>query len=119
MFEIAYFTERTGSMKIQYCDVKRDLQNAYFIITISYIIILMFIPIILIFICNTFIIMRILHVNKQRQKMFLESYSIQMSSVKNDAEAEPSKHGQNSKVKDRSYSKRTSGVILLFYCLSE
>lgn len=79
VFQIDYFTERTGGMHIQFCDIKRDYQHAYFLITMAYIFVIMLLPIIIIFVSNTFIITRILHVNRQREKMFLESYCMVMS----------------------------------------
>lgn len=78
MFQVDYFTKRAG-MNIQFCDIKRDYQHAYFLITMTYIMIIMFVPIILIFLSNTFIINRILHANRQREKMFLESFTMTMS----------------------------------------
>lgn len=55
--------------KYSYCDIQRSYRNHYFIITISYITLIMFIPIVVIFVCNTLIIYYVLKASKLRLGM--------------------------------------------------
>lgn len=52
-----------------YCDIQRTYSSHYFIITIFYIALIMFLPIVVIFVCNTLIIYYVLKASKLRLGM--------------------------------------------------
>ena len=56
-------------LTIQYCDIEKQYSVFYFRITIAYIVLTMLIPIIVIFLCNTIVIINIVKANKKRQSM--------------------------------------------------
>lgn len=63
----------------QYCDVEKDWKSEYFIITIVYTALIMLVPIITIFICNSLIIMktRKADLSRKRLQMIRNSQVIQ------------------------------------------
>jgi hypothetical protein len=61
------FLDKTYSIK--YCDIQKDYKSSYFVITISYIVITMLIPIVIIFLCNFLIIFFLIKAKEQRQSM--------------------------------------------------
>ena len=63
------FKPRSLESDLQYCDVEQEFSSAYFKITISYVVLTMLIPIIVIFLCNTLIIFFILKASKERESM--------------------------------------------------
>lgn len=54
---------------IKYCDIQKDYKSSYFVITISYIVITMLIPIVIIFLCNFLIIFFLIKAKEKRQSM--------------------------------------------------
>jgi hypothetical protein len=57
------------SNHVKYCDVAKDYSRVYFHVTISYIALTMLIPIVVIFVCNSFIMLFIVKASQQRAKM--------------------------------------------------
>jgi hypothetical protein len=79
------FLDKTFSIK--YCDVQKEFKSSYFIITISYIVITMLIPILIIFVCNFLIIFTLIRAKKQRQSMLNGgSIEIEIKSTKVEAD---------------------------------
>ena len=75
LFRTEVYNGRTGNLPLKYCDIRSNYQFSYFTITILYIFIVMLIPIVVIFVCNSLIIVRIVYASKQRKKLLNESYT--------------------------------------------
>ena len=67
----------------KYCDIQRDYSSSYFIITIVYIVIVMLVPIVTIFVCNTCIIRTVFAANKTRKLLLIEAFSSNNNSPNN------------------------------------
>jgi hypothetical protein len=61
--------ESNKEMNISYCDIDKRHKQFYFITTIVYIVLIMFIPITTIIICNSLIIFRVFNASKKRTLM--------------------------------------------------
>ena len=64
-----FHTIATGGGSNRYCDIERAHSSAYFKITIAYIILIMLVPIVVIFVCNSLIIFSLVHARNERQHM--------------------------------------------------
>lgn len=63
------FLFKLNEESFNYCDIQKKHSNTYFVITILYITLIMLIPIIVIFVCNTLIIYYVLKASKARLGM--------------------------------------------------
>ena len=61
--------DTSNGMSVIYCDTDKSHGQLYFITTIIYIVLIMFIPITTIFICNTLIIIQVCRATKNRELM--------------------------------------------------
>lgn len=52
---------------VTYCDIKKEFSKAYFYLTVFYVFLTMLLPIVVIFVCNTIIMMYVLQARKKRE----------------------------------------------------
>ena len=78
--------------QVKYCDIARKHSKAYFYITILYIALTMLIPIVIIFICNSLIILYLVKANKKRASMSHANITKRNSNKSTGFMAKPSEH---------------------------
>ena len=82
LFKLNEDTNTTNHMPVIYCDMDKSKSQLYFITTITYIVLIMVIPIATIIICNTLIILKVYNASEQRKFLFAENFH---SKVKGDS----------------------------------